>query len=58
MENRVIYDFVFVGVSELNEEIKAMNTHQDKIIAVTQNGSCYTIFYERNGNERKDDGEA
>ena len=52
---KVYYDFL-VAVGEcLAEGIRAINQYQDKIVAVTQNGGMYTIFYERNGNDKDGD---
>ena len=50
--SRVIYEFLKVHITDLEKELSAINKCQDKIIAVTQNGNVYTIFYERNGNEK------
>jgi hypothetical protein len=52
----VYYDYIFVCDEDLAEIIRDINDCQDKIIAVTQNGQCYTIFYERRGNKKMDGG--
>ena len=49
---KVLYGVITADAASLEEEINALNKYQDKIIAVTQNGNCYTIFYENGGNER------
>lgn len=48
---RVLYDYVVASVFDLSQYINEINQNQDKIIAVTQHGNDYTVFYERNGNE-------
>lgn len=50
---RVLYDYVVASVFDLSQHIIEINRDQDKIIAVTQNGNYYTVFYERNGNKSK-----
>ena len=52
---KVYYDFLFADDESLAEYIRCINQCQDKIVAVTQNGSMYTIFYERNGNDKDGD---
>ena len=49
----VFYDYISVMAEDLAEIIHDINDCQDKIVSVTQNGMCYTIFYERRGNEQK-----
>lgn len=51
--DKVLYDFITTHADSLYEELTAINRAQDKIVAVTQNGQWYTIFYERNGNEKE-----
>ena len=51
----VHYSYITVSVDDLNSTLESINRFQDKIVAVTQNGHCYTIFYEDYGNKK--DGE-
>lgn len=53
MSKKIIYDYIITDDVSLAEEIRALNMCQDKIVAVTQHGTCYTIFYERNGNDEE-----
>lgn len=55
---KVYYDVLFVDGEFLDEKIRVISQCQDKIVAVTQNGGMYTIFYERNGNAKDGDGNA
>lgn len=55
MMGGVYYTFITVHISDLNQIMREINEHKDKIVSVTQNGDCYTIFYEMRGNEK--DGE-
>ena len=50
----VFYDYVVAHVGGLREVVRDINECQDKIVAVTQNGNVYTIFYERRGNEKRE----
>lgn len=52
---RVNYLVLRAHVFDLEDVIKGINERQDKIVAVTQNGNTYTIFYERNGNDKDGD---
>ena len=52
MMGNVFYDYVTVMDEDLAEIIHDINDCQDKIVSATQNGRCYTIFYERRGNEK------
>ena len=54
---RVLYDYVVANVFNLSQYITEINQDQDKIIAVTQHGNYYTVFYERNGNESEGRGD-
>ena len=51
--SRVDYSAIAVHENELYYIIADINRCQYKIIAVTQNGKCYTIFYERNGTRKR-----
>jgi hypothetical protein len=53
---KVLYDFIITETTSLAEEIKELNSCQDKIVAVTEHGNYYTIFYERKGNEKDGEG--
>lgn len=48
---KVHYSFICVDDNELSEVVSSLNRYQDKIVAVTQSGNTYTIFYEDGGNE-------
>lgn len=50
----VRYEFTTANISNLQEAIDLINTYQDKIISVTQNGDSYTIFLETNGNAKEE----
>lgn len=52
----VFYDYITVYYADLNEILRDINDCKDKIVAVTQDGCNFTIFYERRGNERDGDG--
>ena len=52
----VRYEYVTAHISDLQETIDIVNRYQDKIVAVTQNGDCYTIFLESYGNAEKQEG--
>ena len=54
---RVYYCVATATVESLDEMLTLINRDQDKIIAVTQSGDIYTIFYERNGNVKDGEGE-
>ena len=50
----VHYEVIFTHTTNLESEIAALNRCQDKIIAVTQHGNTYTIFYEAYGNKEEE----
>lgn len=52
--DRVYYDFISVHIMELKETIRDINDCQDRIVAVTQSGDYYTIFYQSRGNSEED----
>ena len=52
---RVRYDFTTTTIEFLKETLDSINKYQDKIIAVMQDGNCYTIFYEDGGNQKDGD---
>lgn len=54
---RVNYCFATVSFESLDEMLMMINRDQDKIIAVTQSGDFYTIFYEREGNVKDGEGD-
>lgn len=51
----VRYEFTTANISNLQETIDLINSYQDKIVAVTQNGDSYTIFLESYGNRESED---
>lgn len=52
---RVNYSVATASGETLDAILMLINRDQDKIIAVTQSGDIYKIFYEQNGNAK--DGE-
>lgn len=40
------YRYVFVYVDSLDDTLRDLSERQVKIVAVTQNGNFYTIFYQ------------
>ena len=52
---RVRYNYTLASASTLQETLSSLNRYQDKIIAVTQDGNYYTIFYEDEGNQKEAD---
>ena len=53
---KVLYDFIVFSADVLAEEMMLIESRQDKIVAVTQDGNYYTIFYEVGGNKKERDG--
>lgn len=53
---KILYDFICVHTAALTEAVRELNQCQDKIVAVTQLGNTYTIFYESRGNEKGGEG--
>lgn len=52
----VRYEFVTANIENLQEAIDLVNSYQDKIVAVTQDGACYTLFIESYGNKERTEG--